>query len=44
MPNCSAASRAPGNQLRLEVLGKSNPIFSTMLLQRQSIHNANVKS
>ena len=32
--NCSAAPRAPGNQLRLGVLGKSNPIFSTMLLQK----------
>ena len=32
--NCSAASRAPGNQLRFGVLGKSNPILSTMLLQK----------
>jgi hypothetical protein len=32
--NRSAASRAPGNQLRLGVLGKSNPILSTMPLQK----------
>jgi len=32
--NGSAASRAPVNRLRFGVLGKSNPIPSTMLLQK----------